>query len=114
MDKQINSRSCQHLSDTYDGLKTELDNTKTKLQNLQRDYKNTAHQLQIEKIARNEESQYHKCSSHLKIHSIPWQDGEEAYVMEGNTKVKSTSANNVKSMEFIGRVCNAYKLCFMC
>ena len=104
--------SADFLSEKYDTISKQTQENKTSIQNLINNvtavtkenitlktmiagYK---HELELEKAARNAESQYHRTSINVKLCGVPMQQGEE---------VQGRNPTNPVTREVLNRVCEA-------
>ena len=98
-----NSR--QFDSQTIDAIKHKQESNSVQELVLKEQVDNLANQLKDEKIGRNADAQYQRSCFHVKIVGVPMQVGEEGYTLDSdNNKIRSTSANNLTSLEIISDI----------
>ena len=94
-------KSTTFLSTKYDDLKKKCDDNTVQIHALKQNTDNLHNELANEKIGRNDDQQYFRSAFYLKIHGIPWQEGEQSHRIVDDKKVRNGGPCNQRSLRAI-------------
>ena len=96
--------SAQFISTKYDDLKLKCDHNAIQITTLKESVDNLSNDLENEKAGRNDDQQYFRSAFFLKLHGIPWQQGEESHRIVDNKKIPTGGPCNQRSLRLIGDI----------